>query len=171
MFNERIGKFIIISFVSILISRLIPHPPNFTTAISVAFYLPALFGYKYIIVSLTAFILSDLLIGVHNLLLFTWGSIIFIGLFSRYFKNLYFRFLGIVGSCIIFFLISNLGVWLMSNNYENNLSGLLTCYIMGLPFLKNSLISSLGISVLVEFFISMQFAKAYILKINKNFIY
>ena len=60
MFNERIGKFIIISFVSILISRLIPHPPNFTTAISVAFYLPALFGYKYIIVSLTAFILSDL---------------------------------------------------------------------------------------------------------------
>ncbi len=171
MFNNRIGKFIIISFVSILISRLIPHPPNFTTAISVAFYLPALFGYKYIIVGLTAFILTDLLIGVHNLLLFTWGSIILIGLLSRYSNNFYFRFLGIAGSCIIFFLISNFGVWLISNNYEDNLSGLLTCYIMGLPFLKNSLISSLGISVLVEFLISMQFAKAYILKINKNFTY
>ena len=65
-------KILVISFLSILISRLIPHPPNFTSAIAVAFYLPALFGFKYIILSLIAFILSDLLLGMHNLLLFLW---------------------------------------------------------------------------------------------------
>ena len=85
--NTLIRNFIVISFISILISRLIPHPPNFTTAIAVAFYLPALFGLKYVLLTLTAFILSDLVIGIHNLLFFTWGSIIFIGFFSKYFKN------------------------------------------------------------------------------------
>ena len=171
MFNNRVRNFIIISFFSILISRLIPHPPNFTTTIAVAFYLPALFGYRYIIISLTAFIFSDLLIGAHNLLIFTWGSIIFIGLFSKYFYNFYLRFFGIAASCILFFLISNFGVWVFSNTYSNDLNGVITCYIMGLPFLQNSLISSLGISVLIEFFISMKFAKSYITKINANFLY
>ena len=88
--NINTRNFIIISFISVLISRLVPHPPNFTSAIAVGFYLPALFGYKYILVALTAFILSDLIIGGHNLLLFTWGSIILIGLLSKYFNNPYF---------------------------------------------------------------------------------
>ena len=67
-------------------SRLIPHPPNFTSAIALAFYLPALFGLKYVILSLTAFILSDLLIGMHNLVLFTWGSIVLVGIFQNILK-------------------------------------------------------------------------------------
>mgnify|MGYP000312221599 CR=1 FL=1 len=48
---------IIVGVVLILAaSRFIPHPPNFTATIAIAFYLPALFGVKYIIVALTAFI-------------------------------------------------------------------------------------------------------------------
>ena len=171
MLNNRIRNFIIISFVSILITRLIPHPPNFTSVIAVAFYLPALFGYRYIIIALTAFMLSDLIIGVHNLLLFTWGSILLIGLYSKYFNNFYLRFIGVAGSCLIFFLVSNFGVWLFSNTYANDLSGLIICYIMGLPFLQNSLISSLGISVFIEFLISIKVSKTYITKINTNFLY
>ena len=77
---------------------------------------------------------------MHNLLLFTWGSIILIGIFSKYFKNYYFRFFGIIRSCLIFFIISNFGVWFSSNTYNNDINGLITCYVMGLPFLKNSLI-------------------------------
>ena len=164
--NINTRNFIIISFISVLISRLIPHPPNFTSAIAVGFYLPALFGYKYILVALTAFILSDLIIGGHNLLLFTWGSIILIGLLSKYFNNPYLRILGITVSCLIFYFVSNFGVWLLGNTYTNDFSGLILCYFMGLPFLQNSLISSLVISALIEFVISMNFAKTYIAKIN-----
>ena len=164
--NINTRNFIIISFISVLISRLIPHPPNFTSAIAVGFYLPALFGYKYILVALTAFILSDLIIGGHNLLLFTWGSIILIGLISKYFNNTYLRILGITASCLIFYFVSNFGVWLLGNTYTNDFSGLILCYFMGLPFLQNSLISSLVISALIEFVISMNFAKTYIAKIN-----
>ena len=169
--DNRVRSFIIISFISILISRLIPHPPNFTTSIAIAFYLPALFGYKYMIIALAAFILSDLVIGLHGLLIFTWSSIILIGFFSKYFKNFYLRILGVVGSCIIFYLVSNFGVWFLSGTYTNDMSGLITCYFMGLPFLQNSLLSSLAVAILIEFIISMNFAKTYITKINTNFLY
>ena len=172
MYSKKdIATFIIISFISILITRLIPHPPNFTSTIAIAFYLPALFGVKYFIVALTAFILSDIIIGLHNLVLFTWGSLLFIGLFSKYLKGFYLRILGISGSCLIFFLVSNFGVWFVTNTYTNDLSGLISCYVMGLPFLKNTFISSLIISILVEYLILMKLSKTYISKINSNFLY
>jgi hypothetical protein len=164
--NYSIRNFIIVSFISILISRLVPHPPNFTSAIAVGFYIPALFGYRYILIALTAFILSDLIIGGHNLLLFTWGSIILIGLLSKYFNSAYLRILGITASCLVFYFVSNFGVWLLGSTYTNDFSGLVLCYFMGLPFLQNSLISSLVVSALIEFIISMNFAKNYIAKIN-----
>ena len=169
--NKKIRSFIVICFLSILLSRLIPHPPNFTTAIAVAFYLPALFGIKYILLSLAAFMLSDLLLGLHNLLLFTWTSIFLIGVFSKYFKNFYLRLFGATGSCIIFFAVSNFGVWLLSMSYEKTFSGLLECYMMGLPFLQNSLISTIGVAILIEFLIRANFAKNYISKINTSFSY
>ena len=151
MTKTLIRNFIVISFISILISRLIPHPPNFTTAIAVAFYLPALFGLKYVLLTLTAFILSDLVIGIH--------------------KNYCLRLIGVMGSCLIFFIISNFGVWFLSNTYSSDLSGLITCYVMGLPFLQNSLFSSIAIAVFIEFLITMKSSKIYISKINKKFLY
>ena len=171
IYKQRIGIFIVVSFLSILITRLMPHPPNFTTTIAIAFYLPALFGFQYVLVALTAFVLSDIIIGLHSLVLFTYGSIVLIGLSAKFFKSLYFRILGISASCLIFFFLSNFGVWFLTESYNSDLSGLFTCYIMGLPFLKNSLISSLGISILIEFLISIKFTKTYIAKINPNFVY
>ena len=169
--NRDIGAFIVISFLSILITRLIPHPPNFTSAIAIAFYLPALFGVKYFVVALTAFILSDILIGLHNLVLFTWGSLLLIGLSSKYLQGFYYRILGVSGSCLIFFLVSNFGVWFVTEIYANDLSGLISCYVMALPFLKNTLISSFVISIFIESLVLMKLSKTYISKINSNFTY
>ncbi len=172
MFNNSIVRnFVVISFFSILITRLIPHPPNFTATIAIAFYLPALFGVKYFIVALTAFILSDILIGLHNLVLFTWGSLLLIGLFSKYLQGFYYRILGVSGSCLIFFLVSNFGVWFVTETYANDLSGLISCYVMALPFLKNTLISSFVISIFIESLVLMKLSKTYISKINSNFTY
>ena len=43
----------------------------------------------------------------------------------------------------IFFIFSNFGVWYFSTIYENNLNGLMNCYIMAIPFFKNTLISTI----------------------------
>ena len=120
MNNVLLKKFILISFLSIIISRLLPHPPNFTSTIAIAFYLPALFGTKFIIVALSAFIVSDLIIGLHSLVFFTWGSLFLIAYFTKYFQKFYFRILGVSLSCIIFFLFSNFGVWTLSDLYIKN---------------------------------------------------
>ena len=57
----------------LMVSRLIPHPPNFTSLLALSFYLPAVFGRKYIPVLLFGFLITDLIIGMHNLTFFTWG--------------------------------------------------------------------------------------------------
>jgi len=45
---------------------------------------------------------------------------------------------------IIFFLVTNFAVWAVPHSmYPHNLQGLLQSYIMGLPFLKNTLLGDL----------------------------
>ena len=164
-----INKFLVISFLSIIVSRLIPHPPNFTSTIAIAFYLPALFGVKYIIVATTAFIVCDLIIGIHPLILFTWLGLILVGLISQAFTKYYFRIAGVTIGCLIFFFVSNFGVWLFSDMYSQNLKGLTQCYIMGLPFLQNSLIGSLLFSLIIESIVIFKSTKTFIRKVNINF--
>ena len=162
-------KFIVISFLSIIVSRLIPHPPNFTSTIAIAFYLPALFGIKYIIVATTAFIVCDLIIGLHPLILFTWLGLILVGLISQAFTKYYLRVPGVMIGCLVFFFVSNFGVWLFSDMYSKDLPGLIQCYIMGLPFLQNSLIGSLLFSFIIEFVVTYEKSRTFIRKVNISF--
>ena len=56
------------------------------------------------------------------------------------YKNLYiFAFFG----SLIFYLISNFGVWALDGLYEKNLNGLIECYILAIPFFKNTFFSTL----------------------------
>ena len=166
MNHISLKKFILISFFSIIISRLLPHPPNFTSTIAVAFYLPALFGPKLLIVALSAFIVSDLIIGLHSLVLFTWGSLFLVAYFAKYFQKFYFRIFGVSLSCIIFFLVSNFGVWTSSDLYTTNIKGLILCYTMAVPFLQSSLIGTIIFSILIEFLLCLNNTKRFIRKIN-----
>ena len=43
---------------------------------------------------------------------------------------------------VAFFLISNFGVWLGGGMYSPTWKGLLDCYAAGLPFFRNSLLST-----------------------------
>ncbi len=166
MNNITLKKFILISFISIIISRLLPHPPNFTSTIAVAFYLPALFGAKFIIVALSAFIISDIILGLHSLVFFTWGSLFLIAYIAKYFQKFYFRIFGVSLSCIVFFLVSNFGVWALSDLYIKNLEGLILCYTMAIPFLQSSLIGTVIFSTLIEFLLCFNNTKSLIKKIN-----
>ena len=166
MYNITLKKFILISFISIIISRLLPHPPNFTSTIAVAFYLPALFGTKFIIVALSAFIISDIILGLHSLVFFTWGSLFLIAYIAKYFQKFYFRIFGVSLSCIIFFLVSNFGVWALGDLYIKNLEGLILCYTMAIPFLQSSLIGTIIFSTLIEFLLCFNNTKSLIKKIN-----
>ena len=136
--------------IALSASRFIPHPPNFTSLLALSFYVPALLGIRYLPALIIAFIFTDFFIGFHSLLLFTWGSVIIIGLISKYFCNtLSLRLIGALTGALIFFVITNFGVWL-NGSYGYSFQGFLACYTLALPFFAYSIISTLIFSVIIE---------------------
>jgi hypothetical protein len=137
-------------FIALAASRFIPHPPNFTSLLALSFYIPALLGIRYLPALIVSFALTDLFIGFHGTALFTWGSVLFIGFLSKYFiKNIISRITGaLVGACI-FFVITNFGVWSLGI-YGYTIDGIITCYVLAIPFFAYSLISTFIFSSIIE---------------------
>lgn len=65
-----------------------------------------------------------------------------IGFFLRQHRNWFTVLGGGVLGCLLFFVITNFASWVSYDSYPKTWSGLLTCYAMGLPFLRNSLIAT-----------------------------
>ena len=128
------------------ITRIIPHPPNFTPLIAVSLFSGMYFKKRFsFLIPLSIYIISDLILGVSDVSLFCWITIVFIYFLGvileknySFSKSLLFSFL----SSILFFLITNFGVWLMGW-YPQNWQGLIQCYIAALPFFRNTLISAI----------------------------
>ncbi|PIY83194.1 MAG: hypothetical protein COX96_06970 [Candidatus Omnitrophica bacterium CG_4_10_14_0_2_um_filter_44_9] len=127
--------------------RFIPHMPNINPVAAIA-----LFGAAYLpnkrlalIVPLALMILSDLFLGLHDIVIFTWGSVVLIsliGLSLKRSKKITNILAGSLISSLVFFIVTNFGVW-ASGWYPLTLSGLSTCYIAGIPFFRNFLASTL----------------------------
>tara|TARA_X000001036_G_scaffold366783_1_gene351699 strand:- start:175 stop:732 length:558 start_codon:yes stop_codon:yes gene_type:complete len=163
---------IIILFVSF--SRIIPHIPNFTPLGGIA-----LFGSFYCQNKINAFLipiaslfLSDLIINNYILnnyfesfvwiypgFIWQYSSFILIVLFGFFtlkklnIKNL---LISSIGSSLIFFIITNFGVWISGSIYSKDLFGLISCYTLAIPFYKGTLLGFLFYSFLLfgitEFF-------------------
>tara|TARA_B100000965_G_scaffold377458_1_gene371520 strand:+ start:444 stop:935 length:492 start_codon:yes stop_codon:yes gene_type:complete len=137
-------------FIALAASRFIPHPPNFTSLLALSFYVPALLGIRFIPALILCFALTDLIIGFHSTALFTWGSVLLIGLMSSYFaKSIMTRISGALLGALVFFIITNFGVW-TNGMYGYNIEGLVACYTMAIPFFTYSLISTLLFSSIIE---------------------
>ena len=137
-------------FLALALSRFVPHPPNFTSLIALSFYVPVILGTRYIPALLLCFFVTDMVIGFHSLTFFTWGSVLVIGLISNYFKSsLIKRISGSLIGALIFFVITNFGVWVLGS-YGYTLSGLISCYILAIPFFTYNIISTLLFSGIIE---------------------
>jgi len=141
------------------ISRLIPHPLNFTPIAALG-----LFGAAHLKPRWLAFAIPFVALWLSDIILmngplgkyyqgFQWFGhiwvysafliIIGIGFLIRG-KVSFLNIIGAsLGSSILFFLITNLGVWLGSAVYPQNISGLLMSYIAGIPFFWNTLAGDL----------------------------
>tara|TARA_E500000178_G_scaffold317284_1_gene337737 strand:+ start:172 stop:651 length:480 start_codon:yes stop_codon:yes gene_type:complete len=153
-------KFSVGIFLALAASRFVPHPPNFTSLLALSFYVPALLGIRYLPALIGSFLITDIFIGFHSLTLFTWGSVILIGFGSRFFlSNIYNRVLGALLGALVFFIVTNFGVWSMGS-YGYTLSGLIMCYTLAIPFFTYSLISTFVFSGIIEGVIKFYFIKS-----------
>ena len=134
-------------FFFLTISRLIPHEPNFTPILSISilgFLFSTILSIKVLIV-LGSMFFSDLIIGTHDFMLYVYFSLILLIIFSNSKNYIYMMFFG----PLIFFIITNFGVWLNSSYYTKNINGLIESFYMAIPFFKNTILSTFFYCILI----------------------
>lgn len=147
--NLTIGFLILAGIVIRILSdkRILPFPPNFAPIGALALFSGVYIRKKYaLIIPLIAMVISDLFIGWHNLVLFTWGSfalIVVIGWWVRKRKNIFTVVSGSLAGSVAFFLITNFAVWTFTPLYAKTTPGLVLCFTMAIPFFRNTILGDL----------------------------
>ncbi len=148
----------------LVLSRIVPHPPNFTPILAGIIFLPFIkkdltFA---LMVPLASMIISDLFIGMHSLMLWTYSSLMILSLISFFFYQDNFKRTGTLAliSPMIFFILSNFGVWINSNSYSKDIEGLIACYFNAIPFYTSSALACILFSTifyLIKIFLTKKF--------------
>ena len=74
---------------------------------------------------------------------------------------MYKRIGGALIGAIIFFVVTNFGVWSLGS-YGYSLQGLVTCYTLAIPFFAYSIISTLIFSALIESLYKIRLFKSFL---------
>jgi hypothetical protein len=144
----KIEKFtFIFSLILIgVISRWVPHWPNVTAIIGVsivsAFYMNK--GFQ-VFIPLAAMMLSDLLLGSHPTMMWVYAGIASASAYATFLGKRGYVGTGLtsVVCSLLFFMISNLGVWVSGGLYPLTEAGLVQAYLMAVPFLLNQILGDL----------------------------
>lgn len=128
--------------------RLVPHPANFAPITALALfggvYLPKKYAF---VLPWLVLLLSDIFLGFYGATMwFVYGSFFLSGLIGLYVKNhKYISSItgGTVLASVLFFIITNFGVWLSTNMYSKDFNGLIDCYVAAIPFFRNTLMGDL----------------------------
>ncbi len=133
-------------------SRLLPHPENFAPVAAAAIFAGLYMNKKYaLIIPVAATFLSDIFLGLYPYVLWVYGTYLLIALINIGLKNRYDNLSGFkkagmlygatLFSSVIFFLVTNFGVWTSGLYYEMSFNGLMTSYVAALPFFRTSLLA------------------------------
>ncbi|MFZ4619012.1 MAG: DUF6580 family putative transport protein [Bacteroidota bacterium] len=142
-------------------SRLIPHPMNFAPITAIA-----LFGGMYFdkriapVLPLAALIISDYFLGMYSGIIWVYSAFLLVTFLGMAASNK--RSVGIVAGStvlgsVLFFIITNFGVWQSGEFYPMTMSGLTACYVAAIPFFRNALVGDLFYVTVL--FASYEFAK------------
>jgi len=124
--------------------RIAPHPWNFTPVGAMALFSGALLKDRrlaFLFPLLTLF-LGDIFIGFHKLIPIVYASFLLnvaIGLWLRDSRTIARISFATLAGAIQFFLVTNFAVWAFGLFYPRTASGLVACYIAGIPFFWNTL--------------------------------
>jgi hypothetical protein len=135
--------------------RLLPHPPNFSPIAAMA-----LFGGAYLpkrafafVPPFAALILSDLALGGFypgmNFVYLSFGLTVLIGWLVARRKTPLVIAGAALSSSVLFFVLTNFGMWLFSGFYPLSWEGLVACYVAAIPFFQNTVAGDLFYAALL----------------------
>ena len=148
----------IIALVSAIVAaaalRLVPHLPNFTPIGAMALFSGAYIGRRPLafLVPLAALFLSDLVLGFYHGVATVYAAtalIVLIGYFALGRVTPLRVGLAALASSVLFFTITNLGMWQFSGFYPTTMAGLETCFVAAIPFFQNTVAGDLFYSALL----------------------
>lgn len=141
---------IVLTLILIGVSlRIIPHVPNFTPIAAIALFGGVYFSKRIaLLLPIGAMLISDIFIGYYEpkLMISVYGSFLLctiLGFWLKKHKGWYTVGGSAILSSVLFFLITNFAVWSFAPWYAKTLSGIIQCYLMALPFFRNTLLGDL----------------------------
>jgi len=144
MFKPRL-IILVLMILAAAASRLIPHAPNVASITAVA-----LFGGAYLtnkrlalIVPLAALFLSDLVLGFYSHMEVVYGSfllVVCLGFLLQRNRSALRIASTALASSVLFYVVTNFGVWAFESLYPKTAAGLLACYVAAIPFFQNTLV-------------------------------
>lgn len=144
-----------------IVSRIIPHIPNFTPMGAISLFGATYFKKKWqvFIIPILTIWLSDIFVNLYLYSDYSLGFIMFYnGFYWQYISYVLITLIGTIIlnkpsilnitianllAVIVFFVISNFGSWIAFNMYPKTFEGLVTCYLAGIPFIKGNLLGNL----------------------------
>ncbi len=129
-------------------SRLIPHPMNFAPITAIALFGGMYFDKRFApVLPLAALIVSDLFLGgLYDGIAWVYGSFLVVavlGMFAAAKRSISVVAASTFAGSILFFLITNFGVWMTGSLYPQTMEGLAACYTAALPFFRNAVVGDI----------------------------
>lgn len=135
----RLGFVFVALLALAVLSRVLPHPPNFTALDAIAIYagLRLADGRAAFLLPLLAMLIADAcFLGFHSTLPVIYGCMAFTVLLGRLARGKGKAATALAGftGATVFFIASNVAVWWGSGMYGHDLAGLGLCFSAALPF-------------------------------------
>ncbi len=155
--------FLILLIIGV-VARFLPHPANFIPIGAILMFAPKKMGYKKsVLLAILIMTISDIFLGFSQVTPYVYlGMFGYIAASKLINKKPVSYFATSVSGSVLFFLISNFGVWL-SPWYEHSFAGLTRCFVLALPFFKNT---ALGDITYLVALVALEYAGAKIYNIN-----
>lgn len=161
--EDKKRTYLILSFLAIgILLRILPHPFNFTPIAALALFAGAQFKNSKLayLVPLVLMLLSDIILqGLYFAGITEWpafyssmpivyaafAAVVLIGQTIRTKISVLSIAGGAVAGSLVFFVLSNFGVWLMGDGmmYSRDFAGVIDCFAAGIPFYRNTILGDL----------------------------
>jgi hypothetical protein len=147
---------LILLVLAAALTRLLPHPPNLAPVTAMAVFGAIRFGRwrTAVVAPLVALFVSDLAKellwrqgmsaqwGIYRGMWVTYGTTALIALISRSAHGA--RRVSVMAGTtllgsVVFFLVTNSAIWARGTRFPLTLDGLMDCYVIAIPFFRNSL--------------------------------
>jgi hypothetical protein len=134
--------------------RLVPHPPNFSPIAAMALFSGAYLPKRALafVAPFAALLLSDAVLGFYagmNFVYFSFALTVLIGWAVASRKTPLAIGAAAIASSVLFFVLTNFGMWLFSGFYPLTSAGLVACFVAAIPFFQNTLAGDLFFTALL----------------------